>query len=945
MASLEQTEAGAPNLGAPNLGSAPTVDDRYLHLVEDAGARGDVDPFVNPVLVTAIAVARDLEDGTLTEEALAALIRRLRDDAFCRRAARLAAYVGLARGADPRARFTELAARLVRPDPHDSPVPLARFRDSVERTRFSAVFTAHPTFALPLPVYEQLAAVASGAACPTGTDTHRPDRITLDEEFAQSIAAITRGRDAIDVFTRAILEAAAATWPAAWRALVPRAVTLATWVGYDTDGRTDIGWQDTLRLRLRMKHLQLERVASTLAGLGEAAAPLAARLGDAIEAVARQIAACPADSSPEGAARIAASLIDGRDRAILHPDELEPLWTASFDAAGPERALDLAVARTGLRSHGLGLAHTHMRLNATQVHNVARQRLGFTDSPEDPARRRALLAEINDVLDAVVPVPVDFGTLATEQATAARLMMLAAQLRKHVDAASPIRFLIAETESGYTLLVALWLARMFGVEDAVEISPLFETADALERGIRVIDEAVRSPHYTDYLRRTGKLCLQFGYSDSGRYVGQLAATYQIERLRLRICELMVRRGLTDVEVVLFDTHGESIGRGAHPGSLADRLRYLSPDWPRLQFAQAHIAMREESAFQGGDGYALFGTPALAESTIATVAAHAFASPSEVLDPIYDDPDFAADFFTGLGAAMGALVEDPGYAALLGAFGPALVDKTGSRPAARTTDASGVVARIRHPRELRAIPNNAILQQLGWCANTLQGLGEAAARHPELFERLREESPRFRRSLDFAAHALRHSDRDVLLATVQLLDPATWLARAAHAGDPARRHALTHVALGLRRLRLWSATQAMAHRIESDALLLRDAWPDAPRMASREILLHALRQAVIARIWLLASAIPYFAPRGGTTRETLEDAMLRLDVPAALEQLAAIFPVAAASGADLDFREPRAAPAGHAYAREHEELFEPIGRLFAHLREIGTAIMHEVGAFG
>ncbi len=63
-------------------------------------------------------------------------------------------------------------------------------------------------------------------------------------------------------------------------------------------------------------------------------------------------------------------------------------------------------------------------------------------------------------------MPVDFGALLAEQASAARLMMTVAQIAKHVDAASPIRFLVAETESGYTLLVALWLARLFGVEDA-----------------------------------------------------------------------------------------------------------------------------------------------------------------------------------------------------------------------------------------------------------------------------------------------------------------------------------------------------------------------------------------------------------------------------------------------------------------------------------------------
>ena len=132
-------------------------------------------------------------------------------------------------------------------------------------------------------------------------------------------------------------------------------------------------------------------------------------------------------------------------------------------------------------------------------------------------------------------------------------------------------------------------------------------------------------------------------------------------------------------------------------------------------------MREESAFQGVDGYLLFGTPELALATITRIAEqtyHPAAGPIE--DPVYADPDFAADFFATVRAGMEALVEDVGYGSLLGAFGPALIDKTGSRPSARQSDGMAGAARIRHPRELRAIPNNAILQQLGWCANTLQG---------------------------------------------------------------------------------------------------------------------------------------------------------------------------------------------------------------------------------
>ncbi len=249
---------------------------------------------------------------------------------------------------------------------------------------------------------------------------------------------------------------------------------------------------------------------------------------------------------------------------MTSPEPLLPLFRDAIDAAPDDKTrLELCVARAGLVSHGLALAHTHTRLNAAQIHNVVRQRLGITDPPEDPAHRRALFSAINTALDTVQAVPVDFGALLAEQASAARLMMTMAQILKHVDGSAPVRFLIAETETGYTLLAALWLAKLFGVADRIEISPLFETAEALDQGATVLEEALRSPHYRAYLRDTGRLALQFGYSDSGRYVGQLAASYLVERLRMKIAAMLERHNIRGVEVILFDTHGESIGRGAH----------------------------------------------------------------------------------------------------------------------------------------------------------------------------------------------------------------------------------------------------------------------------------------------------------------------------------------------------------------------------------------------
>ncbi len=910
------------------------VVSRLLAVVQAARERSGTDPFGNPVLAVALAITRQMDAGTLTPDTLDAVVRSLRDAAFDARAARLRDYVGGLEGSA--GAMQAVAARLVRPDPVDSPVPFGTFRTAVERTRFAAVFTAHPTFSLPPEQSAALARAASGEAAPRFA-SHRPSRPTLAEEFDQAAAAIHRGRDAIDRLTSALLQTAAQTWPDRWRSLSPKPVILATWVGYDTDGRTDIGWWDTLRLRLVMKRLQLQRVRDQVD-----VPAVTARLDEALAAVESQVAACPTAPEPDAVAAFATALVHGRDAAFVTPEPLLRLLDEAVAAATDP--LPLLVSRAGLASHGLALAHTHMRLNSAQLHNAARVRLGLADPPADASRRRVLLAAIGEALDAVKAEPVDFGAMLAEQSSAARLMMTVAQIAKHVDASAPVRFLIAETESGYTLLTALWLARLFGVERHVEISPLFETADALEQGARVVAEALRSPHWCAYLRLQGRMCLQFGYSDSGRYIGQLAASYQIERLRLKVAELLVKHGLADIEVVLFDTHGESIGRGGHPGSLADRLKYVSPTRSRMAFIRAGIAVREESAFQGGDGYLLFGTPALAEATVARIAEHCYATMVGGQDPIYEEPDFAADFFATIGSGMRELVEDPGYAALLGTFGPALLDPTGSRPSARQSD-SGGPAMIRHPRELRAIPNNAILQQLGWCANTLHGLGAAASRHREEFAPLLEGSPRFRRAMDFAAHALAHSDLDVLRAVVGLVDPGAWLDRVPHASQAGRTTALMSVARALDRLALWQPVTVMSRRIQLDYLALIDTWPDAPRMATASVLLHSLRIALIQRIWLLGTEIPEFSPRHGVTRQGLEDRLIRLDVPACLALLAEIFPTSPDPAAARDYAEPAGPRNAVSYEREHATVFEPIRRLFATVREIGAAITHDVGAFG
>ena len=480
-----------------------------LTLVQEARANAATDPFGNPVLSAALAISRQIDEGLLGDADLTDIICSLRDAACVQRAHRLREYTG----GTSEASSIDAMVRLAREQIAHAGTRLQEARTRLERPRYACVFTAHPTFAAADAAYAAIAAFASHQTLPAHLASHRPSGPTLDTEFDACAGALEHGRDALDKLCGALLDAAREQWPDGWLNLQPTPVILASWVGLDTDGRTDIGWWDSLRFRLRMKRLGLARLQVQVTGSGT----LEARVREAIEVVDGQLALAPDRADPALIEPFARALVDGRDKALLSPEPLLPLFAAAIaDAAAPDRRR-LCIARAGITGHGLSIAHAHVRLNSAQVHNAARLRLGLDDPPAVRSRRRTLLASIDDALASTRAQPIDFGAMLAEQASAVRLMMLCAQITKHVDRHTPVRFLIAETHTGFTLPAALWLARLCGCERNVEISPLFETPDALEEGIRILEEALRSPHYRAYVRQFGRLCLQFGYSDSGRF--------------------------------------------------------------------------------------------------------------------------------------------------------------------------------------------------------------------------------------------------------------------------------------------------------------------------------------------------------------------------------------------------------------------------------------------
>jgi phosphoenolpyruvate carboxylase len=928
------------------------------------------DPFSNPILLFALELTLRMDRGEIDLDGLEQVVQRLTAETFADRAERLRNYLGETALAPNERALEDLLERQARAGGFED------FRAALARTVFGVVFTAHPTFSITLELARSLAELATGqtvAGVPLdqpGRDQrmeaaarvdHRPPaELSLEVEHAWVTEALNHAHDALEGVHRTALRVAREHWPDQWTRLEPRLVTLASWVGYDQDGRTDITWARTIAARLADKLAMLERYRGKVEALERAASadflaalkPLAAMLATASATVTRQLELlAAAERDPAWTAAFGRAMVSGRaDALVERAPMLASLEAALVAAPDDERREALLALRASLRTHGMGLAHIHVRLNASQLHNAARRLVGLETEPNDPANRRSYFNIINDLLGRVRPLTISFESLMEERASAKRLMMTVAQIVKYIDAETPIRFLIAETETGFTLLTALYYARLFGVDDRIEISPLFETEEAFERGERVIEEALKSPHYRAYLERQGRLCVQFGFSDSGRFIGQMAATFRIERLRLRLAQLLERHGLARLEAILFNTHGESIGRGGHPLTFADRLRYAAPPNSRAEFERRGVRVKEEISFQGGDGYLLFLTPAAATASMRQILAFAFDVSDETgNDPIYAAPDYTAEFFATVQQEFSNLVDDPDYAALLSLFGTNLLYRTGSRPVEREAEEWGRKSKIEHPSQLRAIPNNAILQQLGFMAVTLHGVGRAISKDPEMFQAMRERSARFRRAVQMVAAALDRTEIDVLRAYVSTLNPAMWLNGAGRARRPARAKALRELARLTGQLDRHDRLARLVRRLQADQLWLLDAIePVETGPRRRLMLLHGIRVAVIQRICLLATEIPNFSPQLGVTRDDILARILELDVPSAVERLRLIFPHDdGVVDTPDDFGEKsqyRPEPA-LSYEIEHNTVFVPMLKLFDLARRIGTAITYEIGAIG
>ena len=424
----------------------------------------------------------------------------------------------------------------------------------------------------------------------------------------------------------------------------------------------------------------------------------------------------------------------------------------------------------------------------------------------------------------------------------------------------------------------------------------------------------------------------------------------IERIHNLIARALAAKG-ADVDLLIFNTHGESMGRGAWPGSFEQRFDHLLTPWTRGGARARGLQLRHEVSFQGGDGFLHFANPNLAEATMAAWCSHTLSDPEDRSeDPFYTRTDLVWDFYRSLRAWQERLFVNEDYGRLLGAFSSGLTVKAGSRPKRR---AAGPVG----PRSLRAISHNATLQQLSIPVNVAAGIGSSLQREMDRLVELIDASPRMTRLILLATRARVLTSLPALRSYARVYDPGVWVAHSKLA-DQDKANAYRAVYYALRNTETAVSMNQIANFLsvdlgKFDRLLAQ--LQSAPSIEARHEgrldlhVLHAVRQALIMKAFSIVGGLPRLSERHDASSRDLVEMVAELRIGEAVSLLREIFPHSRDQDTPLtaltEAGNESKAQASYGYDRIHKDVIAPLDEIDRALHGISLAVTHAYGAFG
>jgi phosphoenolpyruvate carboxylase len=503
-------------------------------------------------------------------------------------------------------------------------VSLEELAQWLPRIDIEPVFTAHPTEAVrrALLEKEQLMVAAlvdnldgqrtPGEQAADGarfrmaltaswqTADSSPVRPSVDDEREHVGFYLTRVLYRVmPVFYESLEQALLDTWG---RTLpLPRLVRFGTWVGGDMDGNPNVDASTITATLNAQRRSVLELYLKDMVALASLLSQSTELIGVSAAVLARveeyrqllpQVQSRPRHAdmpyrllNDRMRARLQATLEDAPG-AYTSPEEFLhdiQLILDSLEANKGKHAGWFSVRRLlwRVRTFGFHLARLDVRQESSVHARALADVLGGQEAFDalDDAARAQLLSPYA-AGDAELTTAADEAGQRLDKVFAS----LADARRRHgADALGS--YIISMAHDRGDVLAVLALARRGGLVDAhgavpLDIAPLFETVDDLQRGTATLRDLLADPVYRAHLAaRDDVQMVMLGYSDSGKDGGIAASRWGLQQAQVDLLEAAAEYG---VKLTFFHGRGGSISRGgtktthavnASPrGSIDGRLR-------------------------------------------------------------------------------------------------------------------------------------------------------------------------------------------------------------------------------------------------------------------------------------------------------------------------------------------------------------------------------------
>ena len=383
---------------------------------------------------------------------------------------------------------------------------------------------------------------------------------------------------------------------------VPSILHYASWVGGDMDGNPNVNAKTIRATLARQRSLILDLYFNECAAISAKLSQTTERVGFSEPIIAKideyrgvfqnAYHAVPARhrNMPY---RVFLRLVQQRLQSTYDDDVLPYEKVAQFRADillladslmanNGEHAGLFAVNRLLQRidTFGFHLITLDIRQDAEVHRRVVGECLGEEDWDEwSPADRTARILEAIETRESM---PETLGTQARK--TIAVFQAIAFCRRKYgPKAMGP--FIVSMTQGADDILSVLLLAQWGELhnkrfEVPLDIAPLLETVDDLDRGRDILKDLLSTGLYREHLdRRDNRQTVMIGYSDSNKDGGLASARWSLQNAQVTLVNAVESEG---VELTLFHGRGGTISRGgskthvavlgAPPGTVNGRLR-------------------------------------------------------------------------------------------------------------------------------------------------------------------------------------------------------------------------------------------------------------------------------------------------------------------------------------------------------------------------------------